>query len=78
MDESPDIYADAFRLAANEFGVTITLVRSDPPTEAGATGQLRSVGRVRMSIEMCHALSRALASAKLASTQTAQESGQSH
>jgi hypothetical protein len=58
MDEHPDIYADGVGIGVGPFGLTITLMRSEPSLEAGAQETPNViVGRVRLS----HALAKALA-----------------
>lgn len=53
----PDLYADGVAVSVGPFGITITLLRSQPTVEPGAQESGNEiVGRVRMS----HALARAL------------------
>lgn len=57
MTDYPDIYADGIGVGVGPFGLTITLVLSDPSMEVGvAESPSVIVGRVRMS----HALAKAL------------------
>jgi hypothetical protein len=58
MADHPDIYVDGVAVGAGPFGMTITLLRSEPSVEPGAQESPNViVGRVRMS----HVLAKALA-----------------
>jgi hypothetical protein len=52
----PDVYADGVSVSAGPMGLTITLLRSDPPIFGTSVQQPMAVGRVRMSLELGDAL----------------------
>lgn len=57
MADYPDIYADGFSVTAGRFGVTLTLLRSDPTGEPGVHEDPRQVvGRVRLSPNLAKAI----------------------
>ena len=61
MSDYPDIYADGFSVTAGRFGVTLTLLRSEPTGEPGAHDDPREiVGRVRLSPNLAQAIGEAL------------------
>jgi hypothetical protein len=64
MADHPDIYADGFNITMSTFGVTITLIRSEPGGEAGPHEQPTViVGRIRLSPQLAMALSEQLTQA---------------
>jgi hypothetical protein len=61
MADYPDIYADGFSVSAGQFGVTITLNRSEPTGEAGAHAEPTViVARVRMNQNLAKAVADSL------------------
>ncbi len=56
MPESPDkpfdVYADAYQVTTNPYGVTINLMLSDPmPVAPGSPPKVANVGHLRLSLE---------------------------
>jgi hypothetical protein len=72
MDDHPDIYADGFSISAGQFGVTLTLRRSEPTGEPGHHEEPSEiVARIRMSQNLAKAIGGALDQIVLMSTQGA-------
>ncbi len=72
MADHPDIYADNIVVSANPFGVTLTLLRSEPGLEAGPEAPPNEiVARIRLSHNLARAtadlINRTLAQAMQAS-----------
>ncbi|MEO7665143.1 MAG: hypothetical protein ABIV26_08435 [Candidatus Limnocylindrales bacterium] len=75
----PDLYGDGFSLTAGPFGVTLTLLRSEPTGEAGAHPDPSSVvGRVRFSRDLARAIAEQLNQILLASAQSRTSSTVKH
>ena len=73
MSDYPDIYADGFSVTAGRFGVTLTLLRSDPSGEPGVHDDARVVvGRVRMSPNLAQAVADTLGKSLVAATSATQ------
>lgn len=75
MADHPDIYADNIMVSANPFGLTLTLLRSEPSLESGAEAPPNEiVARVRLSHNLAQAtvelINRTLAQAMQASQAT--------
>lgn len=74
MSDYPDIYADGFSVTAGRFGVTLTLLRSEPTGEPGAHDDPREiVGRVRLSPNLAQAIADALGKTLVAASQGAKQ-----
>jgi hypothetical protein len=74
MADYPDLYADGFSVTAGRFGVTLTLLRSEPTGEAGAHDDPREiVGRIRLSPNLAKAIAEALGKTLAAASRTAQQ-----
>ena len=74
MTDYPDIYADGFSITAGRFGVTLTLLRSDPTGEPGVHDDPRQiVGRIRLSPNLAKAIAESLGKSLAAAPQTAQQ-----
>jgi hypothetical protein len=70
MADYPDIYADGFSVTAGQFGVTVTLTRSEPTGEAGPHEDPREVvGRIRLSPQLAKAVADALGKTLAAASQ---------
>ncbi|MBI2776773.1 MAG: hypothetical protein HYX57_05875 [Chloroflexi bacterium] len=75
----PDLFGDGFSLTAGPFGVTLTLLRSEPTGEAGAHQDPSSmVGRVRFSREMARVLADQLSQILVVSGQSPTSSTVKH
>lgn len=78
MADYPDIYADNVAVGVTPFGVTITLVRSEPSVEpgpqAGVTNQI--VGRIRLSPSLATALAEVITKTMGQAAQAAQAATQ--
>lgn len=74
MSDYPDIYADGFSVTAGRFGVTLTLLRSEPTGEPGAHDDPREVvGRVRLSPNLAQAIAEALGKTLVAASGSTQK-----
>ena len=70
MTDYPDIYADGFSLTTGRFGVTLTLLRSDPSGEPGVHDDARHiVGRIRLSPNLAKAIADTMGNALVAAPQ---------
>ena len=72
MTDYPDIYAHGFSLTTGRFGVTLTLLRSDPSGEPGVHDDARHiVGRVRLSPNLAKAIAETMGNSLVAASQGA-------
>jgi hypothetical protein len=72
MTDYPDIYADGFSLTTGRFGVTLTLLRSDPSGEPGVHDDARHiVGRIRLSPNLAKAIAETMGKSLVAASQGA-------
>jgi hypothetical protein len=73
MTDYPDIYADGFSVTAGRFGITLTLLRTDPTGEPGAHDDpSQVVGRIRLSPNLAKAIADTLGKSLVATQQTTQ------
>jgi hypothetical protein len=57
MADYPDVFADGFSLTAGQFGITLTLSRSEPTGEAGPHDEPQViVARIRMTQSLAEAI----------------------
>lgn len=74
MTDYPDIYADGFSLTTGRFGVTLTLLRSDPSGEPGVHDDARHiVGRIRLSPNLAKAIAESMGKSLVAASQAVSE-----
>lgn len=74
MADYPDIYADGFSVSAGQFGVTLTLNRSEPSGEPGPHAEPTVVvARVRMNQNLAKAIADTLSQVIAAAAQGIQE-----
>lgn len=73
MADYPDIYADGFSVTVGPFGVTLTLVRSQPTGEPGPHQEpAEIVARIRLSPALAKTISDVFTKVSAAAVQTAQ------
>ena len=60
MSDLPDLYTDGYALGVGPFGITLTLLASQPPAEEGVSAENTPVARLRMSKEFAKELAAAL------------------
>ncbi len=73
MADYPDIYADGFSVTAGPFGVTLTLVRSQPTGEPGPHQEPSEiVARIRLSPALARKIADVFAQVATAAVQTTQ------
>jgi hypothetical protein len=77
MPDYPDIYADNIVISANPYGLTLTLMRSDPGIEPGTEAAPNEiVGRVRMSHELARTVAELMSRTIAQAAQAAQAAQQ--
>lgn len=60
MTDYPDVFADGFSLTAGQYGVTLTLSRSEPTGEPGPHDEPQIVvARIRMTQSLAEAIAEA-------------------
>ena len=61
MADYPDVYADGFSISGGPFGITVTLLRSEPTGQPGAHEEPTViVARVRLNPALAQAIATAL------------------
>jgi hypothetical protein len=60
MSDFPDFYTDGYALGVGPYGITLTLLASQPPAEEGLSAVNTPVARLRMSKEFARELAAAL------------------
>jgi hypothetical protein len=74
MADYPDIYADGFSVSAGQFGVALTLNRSEPSGEPGPHAEPTViVARIRMNQNLAKTIADTLNQLILAAAQGVQE-----
>ncbi len=74
MAKHPDVYADGFSISAGQFGLTLTLTRTEPTGEPGAHQEPAIVvARVRMNQNLARAVSESMSQMLAAAAQGLQE-----
>jgi hypothetical protein len=60
MPDFPDLYTDGYALGVGPYGITLTLLASQPPPAEGVSAVNTPVARLRMSREFAKELAAAL------------------
>ena len=77
MADYPDIYADNIVISANPYGLTLTLLRSDPGVEPGTEAAPNEiVGRVRLSHDLARTMAELVSRTIAQAAQAAQAAHQ--